>query len=424
MLNCALAAPVFLLAACTVPAPESPPPPREDPLPARHADAAPVATVVVADPVSSAHPEASSPTRALFVANCAQCHGEKGDGEGVTQLDRKARSFLDGGFSYGNTKDAILRSITHGIPGTPMPPFEKALTEAQRVELAQYVIAFGPDQIVVDPSESEIVVTDRPVIVRGKLPPIYEGEPEIARGLAIGLPDGFTFEYRTDDVRFVGARAGRFVNRADWGERGGTALEMLGQRVYPATKKWAGASVTWNPFDIGYAVARGDLQGRFRAIAVEHGAVVLTYDLVHTGVSGHPAVLATVEERPSSYRSLRDSRIAGFRRGVRIHAHHDLKEFEFMPSRRNPVHGPFGASDRFTLAWNYAEYDSSYAPYPLEVVRVENGLWRSLQAGPPIGFIIDLEAGQEVNIDVFVIPDVPLAVRSEAAVVAEFGDRP
>lgn len=230
MLNRALAALVLLLAACTVPARESPP--REAPVPGPAANAAPVAPVAVADPIAAAHADASSPTRALFLANCAQCHGEKGDGEGVTQLDRKARSFLDGGFSYGNTKDAILRSITHGIPGTPMPPFEKALTEAQRIELAAYVIAFGPDQIVVDPSESEMVVRDRPLVVYGKLPAIVEGAPEYARGIAIGTPDGLTFEYRADDVQLVGVRAGRFLNRSDWGERGGTALEMLGKPVW------------------------------------------------------------------------------------------------------------------------------------------------------------------------------------------------
>ncbi len=179
-------------------------------------------------------PPKPAEVRALFLANCAQCHGEKGDGEGVTQLDRKARSFLDGGFSYGNTREAILRSITHGIPGTPMPSFEKALTDAQRDSLTKYVIAFGPDQIVVDPSESEMVVKDRPLVVRGKLPPIVEGAGEWSRGLAIGTPDGLTFEYRADDVQLIGVRAGRFVNRTDWGDRGGSALEMLGKVVWNA----------------------------------------------------------------------------------------------------------------------------------------------------------------------------------------------
>jgi len=231
VLNRVLPALVVLLAACSVPARDRTPP-RDESLPARPTETVPLRAIVVAEPAAPAHAEASSPTRALFLANCAQCHGEKGDGLGVTQLDRKARSFLDGGFSYGNTRDAILRSITHGIPGTPMPAFEKALNESQRVELAQYVIAFGPDQIVVDPSESEVVVRDRPVIVRGRLPAIVEGASEWPRGIAIGTPEGLTFEYRADEVQLVGVRAGRFLNRTDWGERGGTGLEMLGQPVW------------------------------------------------------------------------------------------------------------------------------------------------------------------------------------------------
>ncbi len=189
------------------------------------------ATVRVAE---DGPPPKPADVRALFLANCAQCHGEKGDGEGVTQLDRKARSFLGGGFSYGNTKEAILRSITHGIPGTPMPSFEKALTDEQRESLTKYVIAFGPDQIVVDPSESEMVVKDSPLVVRGKLPAIVEGGPEWPRGLAIGTPDGLTFEYRADDVQLLAVRAGRFVNRTDWSDRGGSPLEMLGKLVWTA----------------------------------------------------------------------------------------------------------------------------------------------------------------------------------------------
>ncbi len=261
----------------------------------------PLAAVVVAEPAVSAHPEASSPIHALFVANCAQCHGEKGDGEGVTQLDRKARSFQGGGFSYGNTQDAILRSITHGIPGTPMPAFDKALNEAQRVELARYVIAFGPDQIVVDRSESEIVVKDRPVIVRGKLPAIVEGAQEWPRGIAIGTPEGLTFEYRADDVQLVGVRAGRFLNRSDWCERGGTGLEMLGKPV------WIADAVN-HPLSTGlkHWTKNGVMEGswssaRLIATGAVDGVAWIEY-AVSTAGSGDSG-RALVRETASAYRS-------------------------------------------------------------------------------------------------------------------------
>jgi mono/diheme cytochrome c family protein len=170
--------------------------------------------------------------RALFLANCATCHGENGDGQGATKLEKPARSFKEGGFSYGNTPEALLRTITNGIPGTPMPSFATALKESQRKELARYVISLGPPETKVSEAETILVVRDRPLFVRGKLPAIAEGAPERPRGLFVGTTDGFTFEYRVDDVRLLGVRQGGFVERTDWQDRGGSAQKPLGKLVY------------------------------------------------------------------------------------------------------------------------------------------------------------------------------------------------
>lgn len=240
-------------------------------------------------------------TRALFVANCAQCHGEKGDGEGVTQLDRKARSFLEGGFSYGNTKDAIFRSITHGIPGTPMPGFEKALSEAQRRELAAYVIALGPEQIEVDAKDSEIVVRDTAVVVRGKLPGIVEGAREWPRGIAIGTPEGLTFEYRADDVQLIGVRAGRFVNRADWGERGGDALEMLGRVVWAPKDAPAVFGSTIGRMHEGRAVPGTRASARLASTSIEKDRAWLEYAL--SAGAGPEALRVGVREQCNAFRN-------------------------------------------------------------------------------------------------------------------------
>lgn len=197
----------------------------------------PLAILVVGAPLllaaSGQEPEEPSKpasTRELFLANCATCHGELGDGEGVTDLDRKARSFKDGGFSFGNTPATVQRTITTGIPGTPMPAFGEALTPEQIADLALYVIELGPG-LPPPPKNTELVVKDRPLVVRGMLPPIVEHASIHPRGLLIGMPDGFTFEYRTDDVRLLGVRQGLFVDRTDWEGRGGTALRPLGQVV-------------------------------------------------------------------------------------------------------------------------------------------------------------------------------------------------
>lgn len=227
-------------------APESPAVASE----ASHAEAVPTPSVGgVGAPTANASTTASTTatvdpaTRTLFLAQCAACHGERGDGQGTTKLERAARSFLAGGFSYGNTPESVVRSITHGIPGTPMPSFAQALSHEQRASLAAYVIALGPPQIEVEGRESVLVVRDEAVVARGKLPALVEGGPEIVRGLLVGLPGGLSFAYDTDDARLVAVRTGEFADRRDWIGRGGDVLRPLGVDLAlaraPADRGWS-----------------------------------------------------------------------------------------------------------------------------------------------------------------------------------------
>jgi mono/diheme cytochrome c family protein len=169
---------------------------------------------------------------ARFETLCAQCHGSDGSGTGPAILDRPARSFMDGGFSFGNTPAAIARTLATGIPGTPMPGFGDVLDESQRLDLARYVLTLGPPIEEVAEIDTIMTVTDRPLIVRGILPPITEQAEINPRGLLVGTTNGFTYEYRTDDVRLLGIRQGDFVRRTDWNGRGGTPLQPLGRLVH------------------------------------------------------------------------------------------------------------------------------------------------------------------------------------------------
>ncbi len=252
--------------------------------------------------------------RALFSTNCASCHGETGDGQGSAKLDRPARSFRDGGFSYGNTPDALFRTITFGIPGTPMPAFESSLSAAQREALAEFVLSLGPPIERVDPESTVMRVGARPVIARGYLPPIVAageggaGTPARPRGLLVGRPEGFTFEYRVDDVRLLGLRHGDFLERRDWTGRGGAALAPLGTVVQLV--EGGDPRAPFRPADAG------ELEARLSGSWIDGDEAGLSYRLVSGG-----ATHAHVREAP---RPAGTSAGAGFARTFRIVAERDV----------------------------------------------------------------------------------------------------
>lgn len=170
--------------------------------------------------------------RELFLQQCARCHGETGDGQGTEELDRPARSFQDGGFSFGDTELAIYRTITHGIPGSPMPSFSDGMTDDQRRTVAAYVRTLCPPRDEASDEETELVVGEHPLVAKGLLRPVVSGANPYPRGLLVGTPDGLTFEYRADDLRLLAVRQGPFARREDWTGRGGAPLQPLGSVVW------------------------------------------------------------------------------------------------------------------------------------------------------------------------------------------------
>ncbi|MBL6997716.1 MAG: cytochrome c [Phycisphaerales bacterium] len=221
----------------------------------------------------------------IFVMYCAMCHGILGDGKGTVTLDRPARSFIDGGFSFGNTVNAILKTTRSGIPGTPMPPFEDILDEEQTTKVATYVRSLAPTLKDVVIEETELVVNNRPLVVRGMIPPIQGGLQLHPRGLVIGNPDGFSYEYRVDDVRLLAIRQGRFVERADWGARGGSPLSMLGKIIVLIDNG--------NPSSIFATSDMKPLQTKLVATNTLGDYATITYDIVDNGGNS----LATVQEQ-------------------------------------------------------------------------------------------------------------------------------
>jgi cytochrome c oxidase cbb3-type subunit 2 len=91
--------------------------------------------------------------RAAFQKVCAECHGSKGRGDGdkAKKLGFAPRNFTLGAFKcrctpsgQPPTDEDLNRTITRGLPGTPMEGHRKDLTEAERRALVQFVKTLSP----------------------------------------------------------------------------------------------------------------------------------------------------------------------------------------------------------------------------------------------------------------------------------------
>ena len=251
--------------------------------------------------LTSAHPQ--DDIQPVYIEHCAKCHGETGDGDGTADLERPARSFLDGGYSYGNTPGAIQRSIRHGIPGTAMPAFKETLSSDEIEQLAEFVASLGPDGTVVEPGSSILSVKDRPLCVRGMMPAAGEGGQRTPRSLVVGFPNGTTFHYDATSCELHAMFVGDFLDRRDWMDRGGAALRPLGTEVLRTDDAARSAA----------EIRSGDAV-LTRAVARTHAAkdsVRIDFDLANAEgevVGGRPGVLELPRCRRCSRRPTRCTR--------------------------------------------------------------------------------------------------------------------
>lgn len=85
----------------------------------------------------------------LYSNNCAICHGADGSGNGAAAylLQSKPRDFRKGDFRIVSTDNQVpteadlVRTITKGLPGTPMPPWPQ-LSDADKKGLAKHIMGF------------------------------------------------------------------------------------------------------------------------------------------------------------------------------------------------------------------------------------------------------------------------------------------
>ena len=89
----------------------------------------------------------------LYLKNCSQCHGEKGDGEGYAapHLRPRPRNFTTGKFKVRTTPNGALPThqdlvniIRRGMPYTSMPAWPN-LADQEVSDLAYFITTFSPD---------------------------------------------------------------------------------------------------------------------------------------------------------------------------------------------------------------------------------------------------------------------------------------
>jgi mono/diheme cytochrome c family protein len=74
----------------------------------------------------------------VYTTRCVACHGA----DGSSQLPDM--SFTDGVWKHGSSEEEVAKTITEGVPGTAMMPFESQLSQEEIKALAKYVRQFDP----------------------------------------------------------------------------------------------------------------------------------------------------------------------------------------------------------------------------------------------------------------------------------------
>jgi cbb3-type cytochrome c oxidase subunit III len=77
----------------------------------------------------------------FYMANCATCHGAKGDGKGPRAyfIMPKPRNFIDPAYSSGANRPAIFAATSVGRLGTEMPAWNKVLTDKEIANVSEFV---------------------------------------------------------------------------------------------------------------------------------------------------------------------------------------------------------------------------------------------------------------------------------------------
>jgi mono/diheme cytochrome c family protein len=81
---------------------------------------------------------------ALYQADCALCHGERGDGRGLrlSSFSTPPRDFTNAAWRRSTSPARVFRAIRDGLPGTAMPGW-RYLGDERLADLTAYVLSLG-----------------------------------------------------------------------------------------------------------------------------------------------------------------------------------------------------------------------------------------------------------------------------------------
>ena len=79
--------------------------------------------------------------KATFFEYCSGCHGRRADGRGqqALNLDPRPQNLRNPEFVKYLTDERVFSSISGGVRGTAMPPFELTLSEEKRWDAINYI---------------------------------------------------------------------------------------------------------------------------------------------------------------------------------------------------------------------------------------------------------------------------------------------
>ena len=84
----------------------------------------------------------------LYAQACAACHGADGHPNQLLELSTKPPDFVSPGDTAQLTPQRIFSATTYGVPKTAMPAYDDALDDAQRWDLAFFVLTLAHPQAV------------------------------------------------------------------------------------------------------------------------------------------------------------------------------------------------------------------------------------------------------------------------------------